>query len=251
MPGILEICCTSYESALIAQQEGANRIELCDNIFEGGTTPSAGMIKQVCDNLNIDCYILIRPRGNDFYYSKDEFEIMKSDIEYCKEAGVKGIVSGVLSENGNIDIERTRELVEISGTMDFTFHRAFDLVENPEISLQDIIKTGAKRILTSGLQNNVVDGLATIQKLLSWAKNDIKIMVGGGLNSNNIDDLIERTGCQEYHTTAKNWVKSDADFKSNVKLNGSTDIPEDKRMVASADEVRLLREILDKNFSCV
>jgi copper homeostasis protein len=250
MPGILEICCTSFQSALIAQQEGANRIELCDNIFEGGTTPSLGMISQVCNKLDIDCYVLIRPRGGDFNYSDDEFEIMKSDIQSCKEAGVEGIVSGVLTPQGNIDIERTKELVALSGEIDFTFHRAFDLVSDPEKSLKEVISTGAKRILTSGLQNNLVEGIPLIQNLLIWAKNDIKIMVGGGLNSNNITEIIEQTGCQEYHTTAKTWVDNNIEYDSMLKLNGSSDIPENKQMLASPIEIRLLRDIIDKNFNC-
>lgn len=249
MPGILEICCTSFQSARIAQHEGANRIELCDNIFEGGTTPSRGMIRQVCYKLDIDCYVLIRPRGGDFNYSIDEFEIMKADIQSCKEVGVEGIVSGVLTSQGNIDIERTKELVDLSGEMDFTFHRGFDMVSDPEKSLKDVIRTGAKRILTSGLQNNLVEGVPLIKDLLKWAKNDIKIMVGGGLKSNNINEIIEKTGCQEYHTTAKTWVDNNIEYETMLRLNGSSDIPENMQMLASPNEIQQLRDIIDKNFS--
>lgn len=250
MTQFLEICCTSFQSALVAQQNGANRIELCDNIFEGGTTPSAGMIQQVCTDLSIDCYVLIRPRGGDFTYTDVEFEIMKADIRFCKEAGVKGIVSGALKPDSSIDVKRTKELVDVAGEMDFTFHRAFDVGEDPEKSLKDVIRTGAKRILTSGLQNSVLDGLPLIQNLLKWAKNDIKIMAGGGLNSSNISEIIELTGCQEYHTTAKVWTDDASTYNTLVRLNSSPDIPENKQMLASADEIRLLKDIIDKNFNC-
>lgn len=246
MPGILEICCTSLESAKFAAEGGANRIELCDNIFEGGTTPSAGTIQQINDNVDIGLYVIIRPRGGDFVYSADEFMIMQQDIRFCGEIGVDGIVSGILTADGDIDVDRTKQLVALSGEMDFTYHRAFDLVSDPKQSLQDVISTGASRILTSGLQDNVLEGRKMLQKLVRLAADDIKIMAGGGLKSANIAEIIT-TGCNEFHTTAKTWVNSKANYHTPVKMNGTTDIPEDKRMVVSLKEVQILRSIIDGN----
>ena len=134
----LEICANSVQSAINAELGGAHRVELCDNLWEGGTTPSTATIRLTCQHLNIDVYILIRPRGGDFVYSDLEFEIMKEDIKQSKKLGVDGIVSGILLPNGNIDVPRTKELVELSKPLSFTFHRAFDLVNNPVNSLEDV-----------------------------------------------------------------------------------------------------------------
>lgn len=244
MTGILEICCTSLESAGIAALGGANRLELCDNLFEGGTTPSAGMIQQIKQKIDIDLYVIIRPRGGDFVYSAEEFAVMQDDIKYCRDQGVDGIVSGVLTTDGDIDVERTKLLVELSGVMDFTFHRAFDLVRDPARALQDVISTGASRILTSGLQNNVIEGSQILAKLVELAGEDIKIMAGGGLKSANMEEILE-TGCKEFHTTAKTWVNSKSIFQTEIKMNGATDIPEDQHMVVSLAEVQKLRSIID------
>jgi len=248
MAGILEICCTSLESAEIAVAGGANRIELCANLYEGGTTPSAAMIKLIKQKVDIGLYVIIRPRGGDFVYSDDEFMIMQEDISYCQEAGVDGIVCGILTADGDIDVGRTRQLVELCGEKDFTFHRAFDLVNNPAVALHEVISTGAKRILTSGLRNNVVEGNSMLQKLVELAGNDIIIMAGGGVNLDNIEELIATTGCLEFHTTAKTWINSNANHQSEVRMNGIPEIPEDKRMVTSIDIVRRMRNILDNNY---
>ncbi len=245
---VLEICCTSIESAKIAAEGGAQRIELCDNLFEGGTTPSFGMIHQLKEKVDIDLYVLIRPRGGDFIYTADEFNIMQQDIKICAERGVDGIVSGLLTADGSVDVSRTRKLVELAGTMDFTFHRAFDLVREPEQALPDVITTGARRILTSGLQNNVLDGAIMLQNLVSLAGNNIVIMAGGGLTSGNMTAVIASTDCREFHTTAKTWVATDSTHKSLVKMNGIPGIPEDKKLIASLQEVQELRRILDEKF---
>jgi len=245
MGGILEICCTSFESAKNAELSGADRIELCDNIFEGGTTPSLGLIKQVVKELKIKLFVLIRPRGGDFCYTTDEFDIIKSDIDYCRQVGVDGIVSGVLNVNGSIDIGRTKELVERAQDMDFTFHRAFDLVEDYRKGIEDVIVTGASRILTSGLKENVEDGAATLKDLVQRSKGRISIMAGGGLNSGNLKYIMEETGCSEFHTTAKKWLGSSSQRKPNIPLNGSKDIPESMMMVASTDEIIKLKAVLN------
>jgi len=151
----LEICVDSIESAINAQVAGAHRIELCDNLPEGGTTPSFGMIASVRANLSIGIHVIIRPRGGDFLYSDTEFDIMRRDIEMCGEAGVEGVVIGILRTNGSVDTERTSKLVELAQPMSVTFHRAFDLCSDPFSGLQEIIETGASRVLTSGQKNTV------------------------------------------------------------------------------------------------
>lgn len=247
MGRILEICCTSFESARNADQSGADRLELCDNIFEGGTTPSLGLIKKVKKQLKIKLYALIRPRGGDFCYSADEFEIIKYDIDSCRQEGVDGIVSGVLNIDGTIDVVRTKELVIRSQDMDFTFHRAFDLVKDYRKGLEDVIATGASRILTSGLKENVVDGAATLKDLLERSNGRIIVMAGGGLNSKNIQKIIDETGCNEFHTTAKKWINSSSQVKPNINLNASKDIPETMKMVASTDEIDKLKIFINAN----
>jgi copper homeostasis protein len=193
-------------------------------------------------------YVIIRPRGGDFVYSAEEFAVMQDDIKYCQDQGVNGIVSGVLTTEGDIDVERTKLLVGFTGVMDFTFHRAFDLARDPARALQDVISTGASRILTSGLQNSVIEGSQMLAKLIELAREDIKIMAGGGLKSSNIEEIITTTGCKEFHTTAKTYLQSLVNYQTGVLMNSSADIPEDKRMLASIDEVRRLRKILNDNY---
>lgn len=230
----LEICCTSFESAYIAQKAGANRIELCDNILEGGTTPSAGLIARIKEELDIPVHVLIRPRGGDFCYSEDDYKVMQLDIAACWEIGVDGIVCGILNENLTVDEGRTLDLLELTGDMDFTFHRAFDLVPNQFKALEQLNDLGVTRILTSGGANNVAVGATRIRKLTKVAGNEIKIMAGGGLNAKNIDTLLA-TGCQEFHTTAKEWVVRGV--KNKVRMNGLAEIPENRYLRASAVEI--------------
>lgn len=232
----LEICCTSLASAEIAQEAGASRIELCDNILEGGTTPSAGLIARVLEAVDIPVNVLVRPRGGDFCYSQDEFNIIQLDIAACLEMGVDGIVCGVLKKNRTIDHERTLRLLEMCRGIDFTFHRAFDLVPDLFEALETLDDLGVNRILTSGGENSVADGAASIAALIN--KNpDLTIMAGGGLTTANID-LVLKTGCRDLHTTAKEWRTTMAAAK--VKMNAMTEIPENRYMQASNKEIKAL-----------
>lgn len=242
----LEICTTSVESSVIAQKHGAQRLELCDNLFEGGTTPSAGMIKSVRKRVNIDLFVLIRPRGSDFYYTEEEFEVMKNDIAIAKDLGVDGIVSGVLTSEGTIDVTRTRELVELSGPLPFTFHRAIDCVENYEEAISKVIDTGAVRILTSGQQSSAVVGAEIIGQAIEKFGHRIKIMPGGGIKSGNILEVAGLSGAEEFHMTAKKWVPSDAKFKSQVPMNSLQGIPEYERIVTSGSEIDQVKALLQE-----
>ena len=175
----LEICANSYQSAKNAQDAGAHRVELCQELSVGGITPSYGLLKQVVDKLSIPIFVLIRPRGGCFVYSNAEFDIMKHNIQLCKELGCQGIVSGVLNTNKTIDLIRTKELVELTKPLSFTFHRAFDEVVNPKETLEQLIDLGVRRVLTSGQESSAEKGLLLLKQLYEISKGRIIILAGG------------------------------------------------------------------------
>ena len=183
---IVEVCANSYESAINAEVGGANRIELCKDLQLDGLTPDYEIAKKTINELNIPVFILIRPREGDFNYSNEEFELMKADIVKFKEMGCKGIVSGVLNDDKTIDLERTKELVKLTRPLEFTFHRAFDVVSDPFKEIEKLIELGIDRVLTSGQEERAVDGLDLLETLHKIAKNRIKIMPGSGINKSNI-----------------------------------------------------------------
>jgi copper homeostasis protein len=240
----LEICCTSFASAQVAARGGADRIELCDNLYEAGTTPSFGLIEKIRDELSIAQYILIRPRGGDFVYSDDEFDLMKRDIAACKQLGVAGIVSGVLNPDYTIDVARTKILRELAHPLEFTFHRAFDLISHQLAGLNKLVEVGAHRILTSGGAPNVEDGKSQLELLVKEAGNRIKIVAGGGLRSTNASN-IKGIGCREFHTTARILCNSKVTRPPIIALNGLPDIPETGYYETSLEELIALRKILD------
>ncbi|NNK82546.1 MAG: copper homeostasis protein CutC [Flavobacteriaceae bacterium] len=205
---LLEICANSYQSAINAQEAGAHRIELCQELAVGGVTPSYGFLKQVVDTLSIPVFVLIRPRSDNFIYSAEEFDIMKHDIQLCKNLGFTGIVSGVLNKDNTIDIERTKELVKLSRPLAFTFHRAFDCVENPSKALVQLIDLGIDRVLTSGLATSAKKGVNVLKQLHEQANERIIILAGGGINSDNAK-LFKDVGLNEIHTSASSTIKSD------------------------------------------
>lgn len=205
---LLEICANSVHSALAAQQAGAHRVELCENLNEGGTTPSYGTIFHVRKQLHIDVFVLIRPRAGDFLYTNEEFEIMKTDIEICKSLKCDGVVIGLLTKDGEIDVDRTRELVKLAFPMNVTFHRAFDRCRDPFKALESIIETGCERILTSGLKSSAMEATELLKQLVEKAGNRISIMPGAGINSSNILQLKNLTKAREFHSSAKTWRSS-------------------------------------------
>lgn len=236
---MLEICCYSVKSAIIAEQAGANRIELCAGVYEGGTTPSLATIQFVKEKLSIPVHVIIRPRGADFCYSDIEFECMKKDILSCKEEGVEGVVSGVLLADGKIDRERTKELVDLAKPMSFTFHRAFDMVENHFEALQELIEMGVGRILTSGGMQTAEEGIDLLKELVDRAEGRIIIMPGSGVNENNIGKLKEITGASEFHCSAKKLVKSKMKYQNpNINMGGEGSIPEFEYYEADSDKIK-------------
>ena len=182
---LVEVCCNSLESALNAERAGADRIELCSELGVGGITPSHGLIKLVREKLSIPIHVLIRPRSGHFTYSETDFEVMKADIEFCKEIGVDGIVSGVLTGDFYVHLDKTAELITLSKPMHFTFHRAFDWVVNPIESISQLEGLGVNTILTSAQQESALEGLSTIQEWQA-STNHLVIMPGGGISPNNI-----------------------------------------------------------------
>ena len=183
---IIEVCAESHEHAVKAEKAGADRIELCKDLHLDGLTPDYQTAKNTIEKLNIPVFILIRPRKGDFVYSNEEFGLMKRDILKFKEIGCKGIVSGILNNDKTIDIERTRELVELSRPLEFTFHRAFDVVKDPFNEIENLVEIGVNRILTSGQKDKAMDGLVLLEKLNSISDKRIIIMPGSGISKNNL-----------------------------------------------------------------
>lgn len=213
----LEICVDSLESALIAQEAGADRVELCSDLLEGGITPSYGLIKAVRKNLNIDLAVMIRPRGGDFCYSDEDYSVMKEDILMAKELKANCLVFGLLNPQGNIDMQRTSELVQLARPLQVTFHRAFDLTKNPFRALEDLIALRIDRLLTSGQESTAILGKDLLKKLVLQAKQRISIMAGAGVNPNNKDILLNDCQVDELHLTAKKLLASKMIFKTEIE----------------------------------
>lgn len=235
----VEICVDSVESAVAAQTGGADRVELCDNLLEGGTTPSFGAIEVARELLDIKLHVIIRPRGGDFLYSATEFEIMKRDIAAAKQLGVDGVVIGILDRDGNIDLNRTNELTELARPMSVTFHRAFDVCRDPIKAVDELAEIGVDRILTSGQEASAVEGIDMLAELVTHAANRITIIACGNLNGRNIKKIIDATGVSEVHFTAFGDVASEMRHRNdNVFMGGTLRPPEYSRSVTDAEIVR-------------
>ena len=200
---IIEVCANSYEYAIKAEKAGADRIELCKDLHLDGLTPDYDTAKKTINELNIPVFILIRPREGGFNYSNEEYELMKADIVKFKEMGCKGIVSGVLNEDKTIDIERTKELVELTRPLEFTFHRAFDVVSDPFKEIENLIEMGVDRVLTSGQKNKALEGLELLEELQNKIENRIIIMPGSGITTKSIEKF---NSFNEIHGSFKNEI---------------------------------------------
>ncbi|HOZ53023.1 MAG TPA: copper homeostasis protein CutC [Chitinophagaceae bacterium] len=236
----LEIATFTLDGALIAEKAGANRIELCENPNDGGTTPSYGTLKKAREIISIPIFPIIRPRGGDFVYSQYEFEAMKYDISLCKDLGYEGIVIGILDSDGHVDIERISALVALAQPMQVTFHRAFDRTKDAVESLEKIIDCGCSRILTSGQTPSVINGLDLIKDLIDRATDRIIIMPGSGLNSLNIDKIVKFTNAKEFHTAARIKVHHQEVYSPQSMNEELSYISVDET------EVSKIRSILDK-----
>ncbi|MCX2449803.1 copper homeostasis protein CutC [Pedobacter sp. PLR] len=220
----MEVCANSLSSALAAQEGGAVRVEFCDNLPEGGTTPSYAQLKLAKELLHILVYPIIRPRGGDFLYSDLEFRLMKEDIKICKSLNCDGVVIGILKDDGSIDKARCAELIELARPMKITFHRAFDMCNDLEQGLEDLIELGCERVLTSGAAASALAGATRIKALIKQAAGRISIMPGAGVKTDNIAEIIRITGATEFHASAKHAVKSEMQFRNpNLSMGTSED----------------------------
>lgn len=217
----LEICANSYSSALAAQNGGAFRVELCENMDEGGTTPSYAQIKLCKERLTIEIWPIIRPRGGDFLYNDDEFELMKEDIKICKALNCDGVVTGILLPNGEIDRKRCAELIELAQPMPLAFHRAFDMSNDLTKALEVLIELGFVRVLTSGGAENAFMGVETLVALVKQADGRIEIMPGAGINPANIKEIATKTEAKVFHSSARVSVPSKMNFRNQITKMGS------------------------------
>jgi copper homeostasis protein len=195
---IFEACVGNYKEAVLAAKKGADRIELCDNLMEDGTTPSFGTIKKTLEKLNIPVMVIIRPRGGNFTYTEEEIEIMKYDIQICKDLGAHGVVIGVIKDS-KVDIKTIKELVDLAKPMSITFHMAFDEIEDKKSAIDELVELGIDRILTKGGLSDAISGKDSLKELVKYANERISIMPGKGVNRENRDYLLEYTGAWEIH----------------------------------------------------
>jgi copper homeostasis protein len=235
---IIEIATSDFNTTKSAVEGGADRIELCANLAEGGTTPSFGTIKQCREAFDVALFPIIRPRGGDFLYNDDEFAIMLKEVKLCKELGCDGLVIGLLNADGTIDIKRGSALVEAAYPLGVTFHRAFDRCKNPFVALEQLIEIGCERVLTSGQQPAAPDGVELIAQLNKIADHRIIIMPGSGVRKENIKMLAEKTGCTEFHSSLRGRLKGNMEF-IHPAFAGSEESYSNNHI--DADEVRSLR----------
>jgi copper homeostasis protein len=198
---LLEVCVESVDYAVAAERGGAHRIELCSDLSSGGVTPSAGLMQTTRRHVHLPIHALIRPRAGDFCYSERELEIMRDDICAAKQCGMDGVVLGMLTKSARVDIERTKALVELAKPLPVTFHRAFDAAKNLEVSLEEVIQTGASRLLTSGGEARALDALPILARLVQAARGRILLMPCGGIRSDNIARIVRATQAQEFHSS--------------------------------------------------
>lgn len=237
----IEVCVASIQSVLAAAEGGADRVELCDNLYEGGTTPSIGTLIQVKEKVDIDVFVMIRPRGGDFLYDDDEMEIMLKDIEQAHIHGADGFVFGCLKADGSINSEQCKKLIEQAKGLPVTFHRAFDMCNDPYTALEQLKSSGINRLLTSGLQNKAYNGLNFLAELVQKSKNSPKVMVGSGVNESNIQEIAKKTKAHSFHVTLREDVESQMEFrKEGIYMGGISQISEYSNKITSVVRLKKL-----------
>ncbi|HVG17392.1 MAG TPA: copper homeostasis protein CutC [Chitinophagaceae bacterium] len=237
---LIEVIAFTIDSCTLIQKSGAARIELCANPAEGGTTPSYGMTRRAREITSIPVFPMIRPRGGDFFYSEEEYTVMRQDILMAKELHCDGIVLGLLQRNGQVDVERTKRLVELAYPMEVSFHRAFDRVKDPREALEAVISTGCTRLLTSGLQQTAWEGKDLIRKLIEQADERMIVMPGSGIRAHNIEALALHCGATEYHTSARSVSGTPLDYATSFVDE------EDKHVTTNANEIQDIVAVLHK-----
>lgn len=236
----VEIACGNYESVLNAYNAGADRIELCVALEVGGLTPSFGLVKKAISIFKKEVFVLIRPREGDFVYSDEEVEIMLDDIHIVKEMGVGGIVSGALLSNNKIDFEKTKLLIDAAGNLPFTFHRAFDLIPNPISGMEELETIGVRRILTSGQKESAFEGKELL-KTINENSRTITILAGAGINPNNVKEIVEFTGVNEIHLSAKNKKGNRATVSMGNSDSGLYDVSDERTIRLLISELNKLK----------
>jgi copper homeostasis protein len=241
----LEICVDSVESSVAAQLGGAQRVELCSALFEGGLTPSPGLIRAVRSRVHIGLMVMIRPRGGDFYYSAEELEIMRHDIVVAREAGADGVVFGLLTKDAEIDVPHTAELVALARPMQVTFHRAIDMTPDLGRALEDVIRTGVDRILTSGGEANAILGSDRLNALVQSASGRIAVMVCGNVRPDNLHRIANSTGAREFHASLRTPAASPVTFRNRKLSMGESGNDEYLRYVVLPQDVETLRKSME------
>ena len=238
---VLEICVDSLESAIAAESGGAQRIELCSALAEGGLTPSLGLLRAVRRRVSLGVNVMIRPRGGDFLYTEEEVEIMRADIALAAEAGADGVVFGLLTEYGDVDVERTRALIELARPMEVTFHRALDMTRDLQAALEDIIRAGADRVLTSGAEPTALLGRQRLKALVRAAGSRIKVMAGGGVRPGNVQQIARESGVCEFHAALRYAVPSPVQYRVRTVHLGDSASDEYMRYIVRLEDVRALQ----------
>jgi copper homeostasis protein len=241
-PVLVEACVDTVESALAAQAGGAARVELCDDLVEGGTTPSAGTIAVARERLRIALVVLVRPRAGDFLYSDDEMAVMRRDIAVARELGADGVALGALTPEGDVDVERTRALIEAARPMRVTFHRAFDLTRDPRRAIEALEALGVDRVLTSGAAPTAVAGIPMLAWLVRRGRAPT-ILAGGGITGESAPRIVRETGVRELHVRAAARVNSAMRHRRGDITFGKPHEPSEySRLVTDAARVRAIVE---------
>jgi copper homeostasis protein len=237
---IVEACVDSVESALAAERGGAGRLELCDALFDGGTTPSAGMIAACRERVSIPLFVIIRPRGGGFVYSEPELDVMRRDIVAARGLGADGVVIGVLRRDGAVDPDQTRSLVGAAGDLPVTFHRAFDAVPEPAAALETLISAGTTRVLTSGGAPTAREGVATLAALVAQAGDRLVVMAGGGVREENVREIVDGSRVREVHVRLTRLTRGDGPpLRPGLKVRKA--LPDDEAAWEETDEARIRR----------
>ncbi len=245
MTVLVEACVDSVESALAAEAGGAGRIELCDNLVEGGTTPSAGMIAACRSRVAIPVFVLVRPRGGDFLFTEAEQDVVLRDVVAARERGADGVVVGSLRADGTVNVEQVAALIEAAGPASVTFHRAFDVSRDPAESLDALVSLGVSRVLTSGQAPSALEGAPTLAALVARGAGRIAILAGGGINEENVAQVVAASGVREVHVRGTTVLESSMRFRSARVSLGKAFVPDDyRRTVTDPERIRRIRERL-------
>lgn len=242
----LELCVDSVESAVSAERGGADRVELCSDLLEGGITPSSGLIQQARSRVEIGLYVMIRPRGGDYCYSPEEFEVMEQDVLEARKLGADGVVLGVLTPEGRVDVERTARLAKMAGPMEVTFHRAFDMTEDLSAACEAVIASGAHRILTSGGRAKAGQAMGEIRQLVDQARGRIAIMAGSGIRSYNVAEIVKETGVKEVHASLRRRLASPVMYRKAGLSMGAAGSDEFARYGLTEEDVKQLRRAMER-----